>query len=510
MSATTCLLLLVGLTVSWYVLRARARSVKVSCGAPTWRIVVEDYVSLLRVSLPPAGIALLSAFAVLCLTGRVSFVLEFAQLILGFIEGMFAAMLLTALVISACTWPAVDGIASRRPPERHFRVISEALKAAALIIIALSLPAIGAGIASATQLSEQGARWAALDGQVSIRVRAGHPLNVPIGGNPAGSAPAADPLDRMDPLVAAAQAAGKLTFSYSERAEDDAFVTNEGATGFGEFDGYAMVNPNYLAAVASLIGLTPTAERPLGDLAEEIDVDQLPRTLSRYFLDSYPLWNRDGRTLDGFAERFTFYRYVGPTSFPGLHPGLSRMDDLRNPVIVVIDDPSSTFTPQFLGSTLSSGNLIFSDADWVRDYLTHSPIGADILSIDRGSDSGLFSSQQAHQTAGVQAVSYALVVLALVASIAVSAWIHALARGRRTFVQRTAGWTWPRVLLARLGWEAALAVVVTGVVLGLGLSGGNPDMWWVVVVIPLYLAISGLVHLHAVRRVFTARVARVE
>lgn len=509
--AATCLVLLVGLIVSWYVLRARGRVVRMLCGAPSWRIVIEDFVSLCRIAAPPVLAALVLSFGVLGVSGRAGFARDFGVVIVGLIGCVVVSMLCTALLISMLAWPSVNGIAMRRAPERHFRLISEALKVGTLVIIAVSLPAIGAGVTSALHLSEEGARWAALDDQVSVRIRAGSPHGSASSGPVDGRAGpgSRNPLDEMDPLISAAQQAGKLTFSYGESSQDRRLVTGDGANGFGVYDGYVILNPSYLKALAPLLGFTPDTDQPIGRLGERMSFDELPPALGNYFRDSYPLWNRAGRTLDGFSERFEFFRYAGARPFPGLHPART-METLRNPVIVVVDDPSITFTPQFLGSTLSSGNAMFNDADWLRDTLATSPLGANVLSIDRVSDSGLYSSQQAHQTASVRAMSYSLVLVALIASIAASAWIHVLAHARRVFVQRTAGWTWCRILCGRLVWEAGLAATVVGIILLTNHARANDGMWWVLLALPLYVAVSIGMHLNAARRVFAARVARFE
>lgn len=488
----TSVVLLISITLSWYVLRARARTLKVLSGTRSSRILAEDLSSLLRVTAPSAVVGLVGALVVLIFMGKSSFLVQFVSVMLTFLAFALALMLLGAALVSAITWPSVAGIASRRPAERHFRFISEVLKFATLAVVAVLLPAAGSAIASATLLSDQGARWEALTGQVTMRIGTNSPEEFDA------------QVQSMDDMVQAAAERGSMTFSYSSNAARDETLSSAG------FDGMVMVNPAYLKAIGPLIGVTPTADRPLGSQGVPVGSDDLPDSLSESLASSFELWNRNGRNLDGMTENFKTYRYTGSTTFPGLPPVAGEMQNLSHPLVVVIASPATTFTPDFLASTISSGNVMFSDADWVREYLTTSPLRDSVLAVDRVSDGGLYSSQQSKQTADVRTLSYILVVLALVVGVSVSAWIYALTRGRRLFVQRTSGWTWSRVLMRRMVWESMVAIVVTAAVLAASNIPERPDAWWIVAAIPIYFVVSALLHLAAVKSVFRRRLVRTE
>jgi hypothetical protein len=488
----TCIVLLVSLTVSWYVLRARARTLKILNGARSPKILIDDYLSLLRVSCLPVLAGIIVAFAFVGLSGKGAFLFPFGITTLAFLSFALAVMTISAVLISVLTWPTVAGIASRLAPERHFRLVGEVLKAATLVLVALSLPAAGSAIAVATNLSDQGTRWDALSGLVSVRIGTANPTEFD------------SQMTHMDALVQAADRAGVLTFSYAISGSRDPELEK------GGFDGLVMVNREYLEKIAPLMGLTVTPDRPLGDQGRSIPHSELSPGLEESLSNSFELWNRAGRSQDGFEENFATYAYLGPKSFPGLVPSIGEMENFQRPLIAVIESPSSTFDSSFLSSTLSSGNQTFSDSEWLRNYLAQSPFNDYVLSIDRVSDSGLFMSQQENQTASVRILSYSLVMLALLASIAVSAWIYALARSRRLFAQRTSGWRWTRALISRMLWEATLASAVTILVLAGELSSPGPEKWWILAAIPLYLAISAGVHLIAVRKAFELRLARSE
>ncbi|MGO4586218.1 hypothetical protein AB4Z38_20385 [Arthrobacter sp. 2RAF6] len=491
----TCLVLLIALVISWYALRARARSLKLLCGATAAKVVGEDLLSLVQVVVLPASGGLLTALVVVAVQGKASYLLPFALASAFFLASALGVMLLCALIASAMTWPSVSGIASRQPPEKHFQWISEVLKGATLVLVTVTLPIVGASIAEATNLSNKNAQWEVLKNNVSVRISTGSETEFE------------RRLAEMRDLAVAASRAGKLTFSYSFKPANIISLNEGASTDLGGYDGTVLVNPSYLRAISTLIDSTPLPGNPLGTRAERISPDQLPAALREHLEGQYPLWTRVG-TLDGFANAFKTYRYTGHKNFPGLPPRLGEMAHFENPLIVLVDDPAEIFDDGTIGAFLTSGNLTFSDARWVRDYLAGHPLGNVVLSVDRISDAGLYNSQLQNQSAGMKTLSFTLVLLALTMSTAVSALVYAVTKGRRHFVQRTAGWPWAKSLARRLAWEGTLAVVVAiAMFLALG-AGSGGDAWWALAAVPLYAVISGLLHITSANGVFAQLLAR--
>ena len=483
----TCVILVVSLTVSWYVLRSRARTLKALAGAPAARIVAEDLISLVRVCALPVLIGTIGSLVVVVISGRSPHLWAFFSAEATFILATLCALVITALVVSALTWPRIASIAARKPPEGSFRLMSEILKMATVMIVALALPAGMAAIVTSMDLTGQGAKWEALDGQVTVRV----------GTQTIEQFDAHMP--DMDQLVQAAAEESGITFSYAINAD----------TGdLAHFDGIALVNPAYVAALSPVLGLTPQGDNPFGPVGTPVPVEALPESTRSSLIASYDIWNRGGQGGNTIDEYFRFFTVDGGNTFPVLTSRPGEMVELRNPLIVVIDAPEDAFNVSFLASTLSSGNLMFSDAEWVHTAVETGPLADQVLSIDRVSDSGLYSSQQSNTTAALRSLSIGLVILALVASITISAWIFGLSRQRASFVKRTSGWRWMRILAARMAWEAAVVSVAAFTVWGSLLATDARDAWWVLLVIPLYLGLSGIIHRAAFVSLFAAQLAR--
>ena len=268
------------------------------------------------------------------------------------------------------------------------------------------------------------------------------------------------------------------------------------------------VNPEYLRLISPLIGSTPSPDAPLGFAGERVAFENLPPALRNDWSEQFPLWNRAGRNLEGVTDALQYYRYIGREAFPAQTNVLGEMTQLRRPLVVVVDRPANAFTDDTIGAFLSSGTITFTDAAWVRDYLESSPLGPAVLSVDRIADAALYNSQLQNQSAGLKTLSFALVLLALTMSIAVSAVVYGISRSKRLFVQRMAGWPLLKSLARRMAWETALATTVAaGMFLALG-GAKRPEVLWTLAGVPLYLAISLTLHLIVAKGVFVKVLAR--
>ncbi|MCH6470444.1 hypothetical protein [Sinomonas terrae] len=493
----TCVLLLAATVITWYVLRARARALKVLNGAPIPRIVLADLASLVMSFAPPALLGVAVSVAVIVIQGKASHLPEFLLTLGALLTTAVAGMMMSALGVGSMTWPSVDGIASREPPERQFRSGGEALKAATLVLVAVILPVLGASIAQAGNLSNQQAKWQVLKDNVALRLSG------------AGSEEEFARYERpLRDMVASASGAGKLTFSYAFAPRDNDRPERVDRKDLGEFDGVVLVNPDYLRRISPLIGSDASDAQLLGTVGERLGYETLPQSVQESWSEQFRVMNRAGRSLEGLTEGLRYYRYTGQEDFPAQIPVPGEIAQFRNPLIIVADQPAEAFTDGNIDAFLSSGNITFTDSAWVRDYLQSSPLSVAVLSVDRIADAALYNSQLQNQSAGLKTLSFVLVLLALTMSIAVSAMVYAISRNKRLFVQRTVGWPRLKSLARRLAWEAALAATVAvGMFFALG-GAKRPEVLWTLTGIPLYLAISAALHVVFAKSVFSKTLAR--
>jgi hypothetical protein len=477
----TCAVLLVSLAVTWSVLRAQVRVLKMLCGAPTRFVVLADLGSLMVEFARSASIAWSIALGVVVVCGRESKLPHFAAVSGSLILAAFLLILVFTALASAMTWPSVEGMASREPPERHFRAIGEILKAASLVIVAVALPVAGASISQAMTISHQDSQWDVLKEHVTVRTAFRSEEDFARG--QAG----------MGRMAAAAEEAGHLTLSYSADA-----------TNLDGYEGVAWVNRHYLRTIAPLVGESDSAEA----LLKKVSLEDLPASVGTYVKDQYSLLNRSGRNLEGIENHISLFRYAGTQSLPVLSSKRGELHRLANPLVVLVDAPANAVNDQNLGALMMSGNMNFDSAAWVGDYLATHPLGTKVLSVDRISDSALFNSQLQNQSAWMKSLSFVLVVLALVMSVAVSAIVYALSAARKLFAQRTCGWSWAHILSRRLAWDGALALIVAGgMFIGSG-AGAKAETWWIPAAAPIFATVSIWLHVWSSRTIFAKTLAR--
>lgn len=487
LTLATCVVLLFALVITWYSLRSRSRSLKVLAGVRTSTIAVDDLASLFRVTVPSMALGALISVIVVCLRSGFGFFLPFLLVLIPMVLLALAAMLICGLVIGVLSWPSVAQIASREPSERSFRLKSELTKIAAILLTLVFLPGVGLSASAAFAESRDAGRWEPLKEQVSLRLKSGSEENF--------QRRAAE----FQQLAAAAADANVLSFSYYNKSVFDEVAP---------YDGVVMVNPAYIQTIADSLGASPTSTNPLQGVGQPVGYSQLPQGISESLNESFPLWKRSNNPATEAEQNLKAYTYTGSIEFPGLDPLSKQLSLFAKPLILVVDRPDQVFSDDFIGSVLSSSNLLFSDPVWLNDYLNAHPVRDVVLSVDRVADTALYNSQAIFKSATLQVFSIVLVLLALAMSTAVSARIYALANARRLFTQRTSGWTWRKTLGKRMVWESVMIGVLTAAAFGLTFSVAPSTAWWVLLALPVYAVISLGFHGNAVRAVFAKALAR--
>ncbi|MEE2570602.1 hypothetical protein V1638_14535 [Pseudarthrobacter sp. J64] len=476
-------ILLLGATImSWYVLRARGRELRIMAGMRLSTIVLTDLRSLFGALAIPAAATFGAAVLVVMATGfgRPAFFISTLALFTGVVA---AFAMVVALLMGMLTLPSVRDIAARRPSERGSWVISELLKVAAVVIVAAILPTVSGVVANASAATTQGAIWESMGDSVTVRIanRLGDAENAAFAG-------LTRDLAKRDAAM----------FSMSLSSDTVDLVDDEGAADLKKlgFDSIVIADERYLDTVNRTGGATWEPAAAVQSLQE------LPESIQRQLLPNLKLWTTSRKGPD-----VQLYSNTGdlPIVVSGSMSG--TLDTNQRPLILSTNDLAQ-FDDSFLASAVSRGNIVFTDPEQVRELVKQRDMGAEVLSIDRIADLGLYDAQSKQRNAQLGAAAIALAVLALVMCVSVTAWIFALLRRRRWFVQHTAGKTWRSILLPRMLWEASTALLF-GAVMALSFAALNPSNIWVSGFAPLaYLAVAWLIHQWAATTTFRTTLAR--
>lgn len=467
-------LLVVGITLilAWFASRAEARAVRLLAGTSGARIQAQDLIGWLSFAAPPVLVGVLAIGVAFGAWRGWANGLALAVVSLLYAVILGAVTLLFGMVASCLTKPSVRSLALREPPESRFEFPSQLLKAVALTLGIAALPAL---------------LWQA---QASLRESAIQARTVhlrPYVTQAVGGAPM-ETLDQRRPdfgrLVTAVEATD--TMGYAE-------IVNRGDLGpefnSSGFDGIALVNTHYLKA----LGISPetdlnpvpveTANRLLAIL-ESQDLGGLSATL-----------RHPGDTAANGLAPYSLKAGEGLVAPSGTGLGFKQSD---RPLILVSDRISHSLSDDSLFSAMTSGNIIFRDADAVLQEARTLGLTHLLQARSRVTDSALLAAQFANQVALTIALSIGLLLIAVLVSGWLSARVYAVNNSRFIYPMLTYGRTWWEVLRRRVVTEVGLLVltfvIVSAVYLALGFAW-SPVM---LVGLALYIAFSVAVHQRAV------------
>ncbi|MEI2276917.1 hypothetical protein OHC50_05475 [Paenarthrobacter ilicis] len=476
-------ILLLGATIlSWYVLRAHGRELRIMAGMRLTTIVLTDLRSLFgALAIPAAATFVISVIVVLTTGfGRPWF---FISTLAQFTGVVTAFAIVVALLMGMLSLPAVRDIAARRPSERGSWVISELLKVTAVVIVAAILPTVSGVVANASAATAQGAIWESMGDSVTVRV-----------GNRLGDAENAAFAGLTREMVKRDAAMFSMSLSSdSLNVVDEAASVDLKKLGF---DSIVLLDERFLNTVNGASGATWNQTDSVRS------VQELPDSITRQLLPNLELWTTSRKTPD-----VQLYSNTGEAPFVVTGGMSGTLDSSLRPLIMTVRDLGE-FDDSFLASAVSRGNIVFTDPEQVKTLVKQRDMSSEILSIDRIADLGLYDAQTKQRNAQLGAAAIALAVLALVMCVSVTAWIFALLRRRRWFVQRTAGKTWRSILAPRMLWEAT-AAMLSGTVMALSFSAVAPSNIWVAGFAPFaYLAVTWLIHQWAATTTFRTTLAR--
>ena len=469
--------LMVTSVLMWVLSRARRHDLQFLAGASTPSILAEDAEVLLRRVMAPIVALLAASSATVLLVSGAQFARAFLlPLVVGALL-LLAIVLVTWGMANALSWPYRQALARRDLPGAGFGLPSEVLRLLALAVTALTLPFLVSGLLSSQQAADQAQEWSRLDNWVSVRT-----LSVSE--------------DLESPTREAAidlSGKGQMVFSKALKLH----------TGPDE--------PDENASALSLV----IADQPFLDLMgmgridgpnwSEATISDLPEESAELLTDSLPLWLEDSAGLQ--APGVHLLRWQGQDPLAAIDGATGEMDFYPTPLVLMVEDAGQSLTGNLILSSMSTGNVIFGNADAVRQSFARHGATDVILSVDRAADMGMLRAQLLNQTIWLRWISLALVLASLALSTGVGAEVWARRISRRIFVLRTAGYSWGWIARRRLFWESTSAALMT--ILGaLFLLQLEISPWWILLLPLIYLPLSARLHCRALQRRFNTLISR--
>jgi hypothetical protein len=206
--------------------------------------------------------------------------------------------------------------------------------------------------------------------------------------------------------------------------------------------------------------------------------------------------SRDRLTTAEALSKVSFYRYAGPGAFPTSLSGDLKFSN--DTIIVVVPSVHDVFNDDFLASTASSSNLVFTGLGPTQELVAQHGLQKEV-NVKYVAEEGVLRAQLTAYFAWLQGISLVALVVALVVAALIGAFITAVLKARRDFPLRLAGKRWAEILADRVAKEWSVGVALIGlVVLFQGLDGGV----LLAFVAAAGLLVSPLTHLVAARWAF--------
>ncbi len=481
MSLLAVTALMVSLVLYWLAVKSRGRALRVLAGVSTWRIQYEDLAGFLVALSAAATICDVVAVIAVGLVQGWTFVPYYAEVLLTFEAIVVLVTMAGAVVLSVASWPNAAILAARESAVKSLRTSAVILKAVtfALVLVAVA-PAFTAYMQAQSAAAEQ-AQWKALADQVV--------LSFPMRTNERE-------FQRLMPdvgrVIQDAEARNAVALSYTWT---DDHLRN---VDLGPYAYLALVNQRWFdLMLAADRGGDARGNQPVPGLIP-VPADQTPSDVIRVLGAQLELSSRDRLTAAEMLSKVAFYRYAGSIPLPLAVVG-GELVFPEAALVVVVPSLHAIFNDSFLVSVASSRNLLFTGLGPTQALIAQHGSQRDVQ-VRYVAEEGILRAQFTAYFAWLRAGSFAALIVALVVSAAIGAFIAAVLKARRDFPLRLAGQPWWAILADRVGREWAVGAVLTVLVI---LARGGDSVALVAGVAVAASVIAPLTHLVAARWTFT-------
>lgn len=431
-AVVAAVMLFVALILYWLTVLARGRALRVLGGTSAARVQLED---LVGVAAPVVVAAVMCGAAVTAIVGAHSgwvFTPELLRAVAVIFGTVLVATVVVAAVMSAVSLPSPKMLANRTPGVVTLRKVSAALKLVTfLLVIATIGPAVGS-YQNAAQAAQQQAQWRSLSQQVRVAVNGAH-----------GETGFQRIKNQLGATVLDSQRSNGVAFSYTWTPD---MVSAAGLARPSQ--DVSLVSPSWLA----LMKRDPASSK---DFTPDPGAASSP--MVRGFLaPNMGLWRR-GETPGDVFRGMQFLRFHSTKTLPLASAGSGDLIFASDALLVVVPDVHAAFNDDYLGSVMSTGNLLFNGADATTAVLHRNELYQQTRVVYAATE-GVLRAQFAAYFAWLRGVSLASMLIALLIAAAVSALISSIIAAKRDFPLRLNGTSWPRIVADRVSIEVAFIV----------------------------------------------------
>lgn len=404
--------------VSYFLVKAKERSIKLLSGVSKQRIFTSDIEYLFKNVFIGylCGILFMSLYYLvtknfqnLLLILRESFISILVSLVI---------ILILSMILSVVVIPNVKYIANREIPIKKFEHITTALK---LITVLFAVSILANTVLAATvaqKMSAEYSSWANVKNTFRLSFSTLDNLY--------------EENNEKDVKKFISEMQKENNISISLVVDKSVEMTDELKE--SGFDHFVIVDKSWL----EFVGVGINEEKTNGKLVS-YNFESMSPSLKKFNLEQMPVLINEDVVK---TEKLNYYKFTGE-KMGALAPNTGDMDalmSLKNPLVVVIDNPERELKIEgFVIPTLSSGNIIFSDKAVLENGLKDNIMKKYIISVDNIADLALKIAQDFRE----QFLNYIMASVTLLATIIfaglLNAKLWAYKNKRRIYIMITNG-----------------------------------------------------------------------
>lgn len=438
----TSSILLITIFILFFVENAKARSIRLLGGISSSKIHVDDTWEITKSVI--CGEILGGMLTILYLFYKQGISLT-GTLLIPFLLCL-VSILISAIIISyslSCiAAPKSKHLAEREIPLNKFNQLSKTIRIIAILSAFIILPSILQGLLITTNLLSEHSLWNENNSFVQIAFVDDEALL------------ADEMLPETEKFFLDTYNANLSTISYvvDKAVQLDSKI-------LGEYDHVIVTDKAWIDSVN--IGVETSKEN--GNLLE-VEYSNLDNPLREFLEAQLPLWTK---TREVKPEGLGFYRFEGEI-FIALPPGVGAGEktiQAKNPLVILVDNPLKIFNVKgFLFPAATTGNLVFKDAEKLKEILDKSKVNLFVSSVDNIAEESLALAQRFAQQTLAYIVSAIVTFASIIFMSGLNGEIWAIQNKKRVFALHTFGESFSKIISSPIKKE--IFITITTVLFG--------------------------------------------
>ena len=434
----TASMLLLSAIVSWFVVHSKTRAYRLLGGIGLNKLHWEDTLEILKLCLSGSCVAwgiMIGIFVAKQGIKQVTLILFPSLVATAF---LYAVITMVIWTISHIVSPKAEHIGKREIPLRHFAQLSLIIRIITIVLALMILPTTITSAYIFQQLSNEHALWKTM--QQNVRLSFGD----------IDSLETEETLPKVELFFDEMNNRNNLQMSL---VIDKSILLSKEE--LGSYDHIIITDQAWINSFN--IGINDIRE---GGMLSSVNFNDISEPLKKYLEEQLPLWTKTGEVI---PNGMSFYEYEGD-KFLALPPNVgwgAETVQSENPLVILVDNAAEVLkTKGFLLYAASSGNVIFSDTEILKEGLEKYKLNSAVVSIDSIADAALEQAQKFGKEAVYYIIACILILVTMILLGILSAQLWCGANTKKIFVLHTFGYDYKYITSPIIKKEIIIVVFI--------------------------------------------------